>query len=334
MEVQQALRIEQYDADDTAAVEAAWSVLHAAELVDAPFRAAETLFRRTMDVRHGFDRTPVLYFVAYAGTVPVAIADLELPSWDNRDLAWSYLIVHPDHRRRGHGTELLGHICEVARRHGRTKLGGGWWETPTAYPFAQRHGYPHVLDEIYRVVRPHALEPGSVEAAYAEALLHAPDYELLRIEGRSPDHLLPVLAELTAVINDAPLDDLDIDDEVFTSERVRDYEKATLDSGHRMYRILARRRSTGEAAGHTVVVVDTERPTLAHQHDTAVARAHRGHRLGLLLKADMMRWLATVEPQVESIDTFNAESNAHMIAVNERLGYVAMGRDLAFQRTL
>ena len=33
----------------------------------------------------------------------------------------------------------------------------------------------------------------------------------------------------------------------------------------------------------------------------------------------MMRWLAEAEPQVESIDTWNAESNDHMIAVNERL---------------
>jgi RimJ/RimL family protein N-acetyltransferase len=80
------------------------------------------------------------------------------------------------------------------------------------------------------------------------------------------------------------------------------------------------------------VVVDGERPTLAEQHDTSVVRAHRGHRLGLLLKAEMLLWLAEAEPQLERIYTWNAESNGHMIAVNDRLGYRPMGRSLEFQR--
>ena len=61
-------------------------------------------------------------------------------------------------------------------------------------------------------------------------------------------------------------------------------------------------------------------------------REHRGHRLGLLLKAEMMRWLAEAEPQIATIDTDNAESNRHMIAVNERLGYRVVGRILQLQR--
>ena len=74
-----------------------------------------------------------------------------------------------------------------------------------------------------------------------------------------------------------------------------------------------------------------ERPEIGDQHDTAVVRAHRGHRLGLLLKAGMLLWLAEVEPQLETVDTWNAESNDHMIAVNEALGYRVMGRELQFQ---
>ena len=139
------------------------------------------------------------------------------------------------------------------------------------------------------------------------------------------------LAEATAAINDAPLDDLEIEDEVFTAERIRAYEQAQLASGYRVYRIVARHRDSGELAGLTVVTVDSEDPRIGDQHDTSVVRSHRGHRLGQLLKADMMRWLAEVEPQLETVDTFNAESNDHMVAVNERLGYRVMGRELQFQ---
>jgi hypothetical protein len=48
----------------------------------------------------------------------------------------------------------------------------------------------------------------------------------------------------------------------------------------------------------------------------------------------MVRWLAEAEPQLASIDTWNARSNDHMIAVNERLGYRVMGEGVAFQRHL
>ena len=98
--------------------------------------------------------------------------------------------------------------------------------------------------------------------------------------------------------------------------------------------MIARHRETGELAGHTVVVVEEDRPWIGHQHDTAVSPKHRGHRLGLLLKADMMLWLRADQPQVLTVDTWNAESNDHMIDVNKALGYQILGRGLQFQRDL
>ena len=162
----------------------------------------------------------------------------------------------------------------------------------------------------------------------------AGDYELLRFAGRTPDELMDDLARLTDAINDAPLDDLEIEDEVFSPDRIRAYETAQIESGFRFRRVVARHRDTGELAGHTVVTVDAERPEIGDQHDTAVAREHRGHRLGVLLKADMVRWLAEDEPQLATIDTWNAESNDHMIGVNDLLGYRIMGRALEFQRRI
>jgi RimJ/RimL family protein N-acetyltransferase len=169
---------------------------------------------------------------------------------------------------------------------------------------------------------------------YDEALAHASAYDLVRVTGPSSDQDLVALAEVTAAINDAPIDDLDIEDEVFTAERIRDYEEAQAARGHRLYRVLARHRDTGELAGHTVVAVDAERPHHGEQHDTAVVRAHRGHRLGLVLKLEMLRWLAEDEPQLTEIDTWNAESNDHMIGVNEVLGYRILGRGMEFQKSI
>jgi RimJ/RimL family protein N-acetyltransferase len=136
---------------------------------------------------------------------------------------------------------------------------------------------------------------------------------------------------MTAAINDAPTDDIDWEDEVFSPERLRDFERSLAEHGRRVYRLAARHRATGDLAGQTIVAVDTELPWLGHQLDTSVLREHRGHRLGLLLKGTMLHWLAEEEPQLLEIDTWNAASNDHMIAVNEALGYRVVGTATGFQ---
>lgn len=328
------MHVTEYDADDEEAVEAGRLVLNAALLADAPWMPEVTPHRREMGVRWGWDTSPERHLVVHAHGKPVAMAEVGLGEWDNQDLAWIYLVVHPAHRHDGLGTAFLSEISELARDAGRTKIGGSWWQTPATEAFARQHGFEVASQEIYRRATLTELPAGFAEAAYDEAAAAARDYELVRLDGRAPHDLLPGVAQVTAAINDAPIDGLDIEDEAFPVERIRDYENAMIESGHRLRRVVARHRKTGELAGHTVVAVDLESPELAHQHDTAVVGAHRGHRLGLLLKAEMLRWLAQSEPQVVAVDTWNAESNDHMIGVNERLGYRALGRELAFQRRL
>ncbi|MGZ8738865.1 MAG: GNAT family N-acetyltransferase [Nocardioides sp.] len=216
----------------------------------------------------------------------------------------------------------------------RSMVGIGGWESEQTSGFTAAIGLVKKSQAINRRQHLEELAPGLAKTVHDEALTRAGDYELVRIHGLSPDELLDQLSQVSAAINDAPLDDLEIEDEAYPPERIRAYEKAQEASGNRLYRILARHRGTGELGGHTVVAVDTERPHLGEQHDTAVARDHRGHRLGALLKADMMMWLAETEPQLETIDTWNTESNNHMIGINERLGYRIIGRVLQFQRRL
>jgi RimJ/RimL family protein N-acetyltransferase len=127
---------------------------------------------------------------------------------------------------------------------------------------------------------------------------------------------------------------MDIEYEVATEERLRAFEAAQLAMGRRMYRVVVRHTTSGELVGHTLVCVDAEHLWVGWQLDTSVLAAHRGHRLGLRLKLEMLDWLAEVEPQLRTLDTWNAASNAHMIAVNERTGFRLMGRAAAWQLRL
>ena len=115
--------------------------------------------------------------------------------------------------------------------------------------------------------------------------------------------------------------DLTYEHEKFDLQRLKDVETASAGRGDKVYRVVARDTVTGVAGGHTLVALNPLRPHIAGQGDTAVARQHRGHRLGMLVKIEMMHWLAEAEPQIETIDTWNNADNSFMINVNEAIGY-------------
>ncbi len=52
--------------------------------------------------------------------------------------------------------------------------------------------------------------------------------------------------------------------------------------------------------------MDPAEPSWGLQELTAVARPHRGHRLGLLVKVAMLELLARREPQLTQVITGNA----------------------------
>jgi GNAT superfamily N-acetyltransferase len=310
------------------------AVAEAVRAVDEPWGHPILADRVCGDLRYGWDGERPIAFVVTADGADVATAQYEVSTYDNRHLAWLSLAVHPEHRRRGHGAATLAFLLERARTEGRTSVGANSWDGPGPRRFAEGHGFAVRSVEVNRRQHLAKVDRTEVDRLYDEALARAASYELVRRVGATPADELGAMAALTAAINDAPTDDLDIEDEVFSPERVAGYEAAQLDRGDTLYRIVARHRETGELAGQTVVAVEGDRPNTAHQHDTSVVRAHRGHRLGVLLKADMVRWLAEAEPQVATVDTWNAESNDQMIAVNEALGYEIIGRALAWQRSL
>jgi RimJ/RimL family protein N-acetyltransferase len=323
--------IEELTADSGALPEVV-TVLNAVAAHDSPWVHPETSASFAGFLRHGWDGEPPRWFAARENGAVVGTAEVHTSEWDNTHLAWLGIAVHPDLRAAGRGSEVLGFALDQARAAGRTSAGMNGWESPAVTAFATGHGFDRRSQAICRRQYLDQLDRGPIKQLHADAEVAAAAYELVRIDGRSPEDLTDAMVTMTAAINDAPTDDLEIEDEVFTPARVRAYEDATLGRGARLHRLIARHRETGELAGHTVVAVEEERPQIGYQHDTSVARAHRGHRLGLLLKAAMLEWLAEAEPQLETVDTWNAESNDHMIAINDALGYRVMGRELQFQR--
>lgn len=301
---------------------------------DSPWNEPGTVRQFRAMLTHGWDGEPPRYWVGLLDGEPMAFGNLWTSNYDNLDYAGVGLDIRPDLRRRGLGSQMLAFLEDIARSENRRKVSMGSWESEALTGFAARHGYQKASQGIQRrqdLTDLPADWRGLLEEARASK---AADYEVHAVDGALPDGEVEEMVRLWGDINDAPTDDLDIEDEVFSADRLRGYEAAQHAAGMRLHHVVARHRESGELGGHTVVAVEEERPHRAHQHDTTVARAHRGHRLGLVLKASMMELLQEQEPQVRTVETWNAESNSYMIAVNEQLGYRVMGRAIDYQRTL
>ena len=61
---------------------------------------------------------------------------------------------------------------------------------------------------------------------------------------------------------------------------------------------------------------------------------HRGHRLGLATKAANLLRLQRHRPDLREVRTYNAESNTHMVAVNDAMGFLPVERLGEFERRL
>jgi GNAT superfamily N-acetyltransferase len=261
-------------------------------------------------------------WVAREGGTMLGHAFTQLPVEDNTDSAYIRGTVHPEARRKGVGGALMTTALDFARAEGRERFyatalrGGPGGKALEAMGFSSEG----LTVNAVRRVDVHDAPFGLWDDLYDEASTCASDYELVHLVGPTPDDMLDDMVTLHAAINDAPLGDPDDEEDYWDADRVRAYDNAMAGRRQTVYRVMARHRDTREWAGISMLCVDEFLPTIGFQEDTSVVRAHRGHRLGLLMKADMLRWISRERPEVAATDTWNATTNHHMIAVNERLG--------------
>ncbi|MFC9693055.1 GNAT family N-acetyltransferase [Kribbella sp. NPDC056951] len=329
------MEITRLSPDDEAGVAAASALETAAAKVDCPDLVMSTPKGLANALRYGWDLNPGKKYLARdADGTLVGTVGLHFPKYENTDQVWFDVWVHPDHRDGTVFAELVAFAEQEARDAGRTMMGLNAFDTEHDIAQATEQGYVQKAVEVNRKQDIAGLDWELVQNLYDGAVAKSTEYELLRLKGALPDDMVEEMIAVTESINDAPTDDLEIEDDVYSVERMRAYEEAQAKCEMTTYRLVARQKETGALAGHTVIAVERERPEMGWQHDTAVSRDHRGHRLGALLKAGMLLWLREEEPQLTRVDTWNAESNNHMIGINEQLNYTIVSRFLDYQKKL
>ena len=337
------MRIEQVDPRDADAF-AAW--FEVGDAVDRDLRPGEPQAcleeRRAVALaalEPDHDMT-VIALLLRDGDRPVGAAELELPRRDNLHLAEARVAVLPDARRRGFGSALLAEVERVASRHGRTSVLVPADEPPALLgrspgrAFAQRHGYAQAQVEVRRDL-PLPVDPDRAARLAAECAEHAQGYAVRTWRDRYPDDLVDAMAVLKqAMSTDAPLGDVDWQEEAWDAARLRQREKIVAAQGRTFFAAGAVHEPSGRLVAFTDVGIARAQPERAFQWETLVLGEHRGHRLGMLVKLACLQSIAEGSPATRYVSTWNAEENAPMIRVNDALGARTNGTLSLWQRRL
>jgi mycothiol synthase len=277
---------------------------------------------------------------AYFGAVDPsrAIVGFSVVGWQknepgNQHMRWCEVAVAQAHRRRGLGRALLRRAVLAVADQGEDLLFISQFtdRIPAAESFARAMGATAGLE-----MKTNQLDLASADRAKVHewACIAAAGYRLERIDGPVPDGLIRPYIESASGMNDAPRGDLRMDDWELTEEQIRDSESWQRQAGIERWLTLAVHEASGEGAGFTEVTYDPRVPHLVWQQGTAVTGAHRGHRLGLWMKAAMLERILEQRTHARFIRTGNANTNAQMLAINTQLGFKPAWSAALWQLTL
>jgi GNAT superfamily N-acetyltransferase len=249
---------------------------------------------------------------------PLAVAEVEVhDTEDNRHLAFVRGGVHPEARRQGIGTRLLHRCAELARAADRTKLDLWAIEGSAGDRFLEACGATFVF--LARMSRcPVAALDLQQLRRWAEPL---PGYSFLTWAAPTPEEHLESLARVLHVMNTAPMQDADVEDEVFSADLLRGRERAIAERRVTKLVTVARHDGTGELVGVSVLYFDAFRHERATQGNIGVDPNHRGSGLGRALTAANILRLLHDRPETRFIDSDNQDENGPMLAINRAMGF-------------
>lgn len=318
------------DLDDPAVVDAWHACAVAGRRHDHPDEAKPSRERLVNRVRDpGPGREPALFLAWRDGRV-AGFVRTEITTLDNLRTAHVSGQVRPELRRRGIGRALWAHALADVRAKGRAVVGanacapveGGLPRNGDGYAFLRAMGLTAKLTMVRRRLDLSTVDQAAAATRLAEAWTHAGGYEPRVWVDHTPPDLIDDVARLDGrLLEDAPTGDLDIEPFKVDAERVREQEAAAARAMRTGLHAALVHTATGRVAAWSFIHHELEHGGYGNQGVTIVDPDHRGHRLGTVVKLELQRYATAVTPGLRVIETFNADTNVHMIRINELVGF-------------
>lgn len=235
--------------------------------------------------------------------------------WFAADLLFVHVMVHPEHQHRGVGRDLLDRVVDSARDHHVERLLGHAEEADLrTLRFLDRAGFAEVDREWRSTLDLRFFDPDRwrqvIDGVTAAGIWiqSVGDLRPTRPGWKSDLHRLYLEIERDVP---TPLEILEMPRD--------DFEALSL--GRQMLAEGFLVAMDGERlVGLTEPQVVDDEPTALSQELTGVLPEYRGRGIATALKAASATWAKA--QGYTSIRTHNAQSNAPMLAVNDRLGFV------------
>lgn len=268
------------------------------------------------------------------GTTAVSAISV-VRAWQGRGLATA-VAAHLENLARSEGVRTLQVWTEhLPSDDARLSPPTGFGTVPHDHTarFLLAQGW--TLEQVDRVSEYRWGDEARLQELRAQAAAAASGYRVVQWLLPTPDERLEGYAWMKARMStDVPDAGMGSPEETWDADRVREHDTRWLAVGSTVQVTAAEHIATGELCAYNELSLKGSLDSVTHQNDTFVLAAHRGHRLGLLVKtAGLLAWHERF-PRSARVVTYNAEENRPMLSINEEIGFAPIAYGGAWKKVL
>ncbi len=250
---------------------------------------------------------------------------------DNKHNSYFYIVIDSRYRRQGLGRILFKSTIEKVKEKGCKFI-----ETDTYYDsgkkFCRKFGGKLINEHTENRLHMEEIDWKVINEWKSEGKKKAP---MVVLENFLivPEKDIVEICDLETILEDQmpTLDEKGKWTDIYTPEKKRKIERNRQKTGHINYTIISREYN-GTISGMTEIRYSrTDRPERIKQGLTGVLEEYRGKGLGKWLKAEMLIYIENHIPDARFIVTGNADHNAPMNSINERLGFKPYYNESSFK---
>jgi GNAT superfamily N-acetyltransferase len=236
----------------------------------------------------------------------------------NKHICTINIRVHHDYHRLGIGTELLKQITSEALKR-KIKIMETGADSENGRAFLNNFGASLTIEYAENRLLMSEIDWELMQKWVDDGSIRAKDVTTQSFT-EIPKEIIEEFAEMyTEALNMQPLGETETRANL-DGKTLRKRENRHKGIGIINYTIMAKEKD-GRISGLTEILYDSREQHIVHQELTGVRPEFRGRGLGKWLKAQMVFYIKETYPEVEFIQTGNAEANAPMMSINERMGF-------------